>query len=41
MDPRDHFRPAVDGVASTACGASVPSDRVRILAPPDAVVDAR
>jgi len=32
MDPRDRLRPAPDGVTCTACGASVPVDRIRILA---------
>jgi predicted RNA-binding Zn-ribbon protein involved in translation (DUF1610 family) len=32
MDPIDRLRPALDGVACTACGASVPPDRIRILA---------
>ena len=32
MDPRDGLRPTLDDVACTACGASVPADRIRILA---------
>ena len=35
MDPSDRFRPALDGVACPACGASVPADRVRIIAQRD------
>jgi hypothetical protein len=37
MDPRDRLRPALDGVACTACGASVPADRIRIVARRDAL----
>lgn len=32
MDPRDRLRSALDGVTCAACGASVPADRIRILA---------
>jgi hypothetical protein len=32
MDPSDRFRPLPDGAACTACGASVPAGRIRILA---------
>jgi predicted RNA-binding Zn-ribbon protein involved in translation (DUF1610 family) len=32
MDPSDRLREALDGVACTACGASVPPDRIRVLA---------
>ena len=34
MDPRDRNRPAPDGVASTACGASVPVDRDALACTP-------
>jgi hypothetical protein len=32
MDPRDHPGPLPDGAACTACGASVPTGRIRLLA---------
>jgi hypothetical protein len=32
MDPRDHPRPLPDGATCTACGASVPTGRIRTLA---------
>ena len=32
MDPRDHPRPLPDGAPCTACGAPVPTGRIRILA---------
>lgn len=32
MDPRDRVRPLPDGAACTACGAPVPTGRIRILA---------
>jgi hypothetical protein len=32
MDPRDHPRPLLDGARCTACGAPVPTGRIRILA---------
>jgi len=32
MGPSDHPRPLPDGAACTACGASVPTWRIRILA---------
>jgi hypothetical protein len=32
MDPSDRFRPLPDGATCTACGASVPAGRIRILA---------
>jgi hypothetical protein len=32
MGPSDHPRPLPDGAACTACGASVPTGRIRILA---------
>jgi hypothetical protein len=32
MDPRDRPRPLPDGATCTACGAPVPSGRIRILA---------
>ena len=32
MGPRDHPRPLPDGARCTACGAPVPSGRIRILA---------
>jgi hypothetical protein len=32
MDPRDHPRPLLDGATCTACGAPVPTGRIRILA---------
>ena len=32
MDPRDRLRPLLDGATCTACGASVPTERIRILA---------
>ena len=32
MDPRDRLRPIPAGAACTACGASVPSSDIRILA---------
>ena len=32
MDPSDRLRPALDGATCTACGASVPADRIRVLA---------
>ena len=35
MDPRDRLRDSLAGVGCTACGASVPADRIRILAERD------
>ena len=32
MDPRDHPGPLPDGAACTACGATVPTGRIRLLA---------
>jgi hypothetical protein len=37
MDPRDHPRPLRDGASCTACGASVPTGEIRILAQRDDV----
>jgi hypothetical protein len=37
MDPRDRPRPLLDGASCTACGASVPTDAIRILAQRDDV----
>ena len=37
MDPRDRPRPLPDGAMCTACGASVPTGRIRILARRDDV----
>ncbi len=37
MDPRDLLRPLPDGAACTACGATVPAGRIRILARRDDV----
>ena len=37
MDPRDHPRPLRDGASCTACGASVPTSEIRILAQRDDV----
>jgi hypothetical protein len=37
MDPRDHPRPLRDGASCTACGASVPTEAIRILAQRDDV----
>jgi hypothetical protein len=37
MDPRDRPRPLPDGARCTACGASVPTGRIRILARRDDV----
>jgi hypothetical protein len=37
MDPRDHPRPLRDGASCTACGASVPTGAIRILAQRDDV----
>ena len=37
MDPRDRPRPLIDGATCTACGAPVPSGRIRILARRDDV----
>ncbi|MEP6639861.1 MAG: hypothetical protein ABJC39_10970 [Chloroflexota bacterium] len=37
MDPRDRVRPLPDGAACTACGAPVPTGRIRILARRDDV----
>jgi hypothetical protein len=37
MDPRDHPRPHLDGATCTACGAAVPTGRIRILAQRDDV----
>ena len=35
MDPRDQLRPLLDGVGCTVCGATVPGERIRILAQRD------
>ncbi len=32
MDPRDRLRLLPDGATCTACGATVPADRIRVLA---------
>jgi hypothetical protein len=32
MDPRDGLPPLLDGVGCTVCGATVPGDRIRVLA---------
>ncbi len=37
MDPRDRLRPLPDGATCTACGAPVPSGRIRVLAHRDDV----
>jgi hypothetical protein len=37
MDPRDRPRPLHDGAACTACGATVPTGRIRVLAQRDDV----
>ena len=37
MDPRDRPRPLRDGASCTACGASVPTSEIRILAQRDDV----
>lgn len=37
MDPRDHLRALQDGLACTVCNASVPVDRIRLLARRDDV----
>ena len=37
MDPRDRPRPLHDGAACTACGATVPNGRIRVLAQRDDV----
>jgi hypothetical protein len=37
MDPRDRGRPLEDGAACTACGATVPAGRIRVLAQRDDV----
>jgi len=37
MDPRDRPRPFPDGATCTACGATVPAGRIRILARRDDV----
>jgi len=37
MDPRDRPRPIRDGASCTACGASVPTTEIRILAQRDDV----
>jgi len=37
MGPRDHPRPLPDGATCTACGATVPTGRIRILARRDDV----
>jgi len=37
MGPRDHPRPLPDGATCTACGATVPTARIRILARRDDV----
>jgi hypothetical protein len=37
MDPRDHPRPLHDGAACTACGATVPTGQIRVLAQRDDV----
>ncbi len=37
MDPRDRPRQLPDGASCTACGASVPTERIRILARRDDV----
>jgi len=37
MDPRDRTRPLPDGARCTACGAPVPTGRIRILARRDDV----
>jgi hypothetical protein len=37
MDPRDRPRPHHDGAACTACGATVPTGRIRVLAQRDDV----
>jgi hypothetical protein len=37
MDPRDRPRPLRDGASCTACGASVPTGEIRILAQRDDV----
>jgi hypothetical protein len=35
MDPRDGLPPLLDGVGCTVCGATVPGDRIRLLAQRD------
>ncbi len=38
MDPQDHLRALLDGVGCTVCEASVPPDRIQLLARRDDLV---
>jgi hypothetical protein len=37
MDPRDHLRALLDGMACTVCDAPVPAERIQLLARRDAM----